>query len=102
MVCYYITLGPLFRLLRRLFLKVPFVSLVNLVGGEEIVPELIADEMNVGNGRRQLESILPNGSCREGQLQGYERMAKILGQPGAPEHAAQDMVKALKDKRNAQ
>ena len=101
-VCYYITLGPLFRLLRRLFLKVPFVSLVNLVGGEEIVPELVADEMNVRNVRRQLESILPNGSCREAQLQGYERMAKILGQPGAPEHAAQDMVKVLKDKRNAQ
>ena len=95
-VCYYISFGPLFRFLRKLFLKVPYISLVNLVGGEEIVPELVADEMNVDNVRHHLETLLPGGAEREAQLQGYDRMAHILGEPGAPEHAARDMVKTLR------
>ena len=41
-VCYYIPLGPVIRLARRLFLKVPYISLVNLVCGRKVVPELVA------------------------------------------------------------
>jgi lipid-A-disaccharide synthase len=70
--------------------------LVNLVVGREIVPELVADKMNVEACRRHLESILPGGSAREEQLQGYEEMAGRLGEPGAPQRAAQLMVSLLK------
>ena len=87
-VCYYIKAGRLASLARRFFLKVPFISLVNLVAGEEVVPELVAEQMTAKNVRRHLASILPGGSAREAQLEGYERMATILGEPGAPERAA--------------
>ena len=87
-VCYYIKAGRLASFARRLFLKVPYISLVNLVADEEVVPELVAEQMNVENVRRHLAAILPGGAEREAQLQGYERMASILGGPGAPERAA--------------
>ena len=87
-VCYYMKAGRLASLAKRLFIKVPYISLVNLICGEEVVPELVAEQMNVTGVRHHLASILPGGSARESQLKGYERMAAILGEPGAPERAA--------------
>ena len=98
-VCYYIKAGRLASLARRLFLKVPYISLVNLVCGEEVVPELVAEQMNVSNVRLNLASILPGGPAREAQLKGYERMANILGEPGAPARAAKKIVDLNRDKQ---
>lgn len=98
-VCYYIKAGRLASLARRLFLKVPYISLVNLVCGEEVVPELVAEQMNVSNVRLQLASILPGGPAREAQLKGYERMVNILGEPGAPARAAKKIVDLNRDKQ---
>ena len=98
-VCYYIKAGRLASLARRLFLKVPYISLVNLVCGEEVVPELVAEQMNVSNVRLHLASILPGGPAREAQLKGYERMANILGEPGAPARAAKIIVDLNRDKQ---
>ena len=91
-VCYYIKAGRLASFARRLFLKVPYISLVNLIIGEEVVPELVAEQMTPKNVRQHLASILPGGEGREAQLEGYERMATILGEPGAPARAAKIIV----------
>lgn len=96
-VCYYIGMGPLVRLLRRMFLKVKFISLVNLICDEEVVPELVADAMNVDRVRKELSRILPGGEGRQRMLQGYARMAERLGEPGAPQHAASEMLRWLSE-----
>lgn len=96
-VCYYMKWGWLASLARKIILKIPYISLVNLVAGEEVVPELVAEQMNPKNVCQHLASILPDGSAREAQLQGYERMAAILGEPGAPNRAAKEMVKILRN-----
>jgi len=97
-VCYYTKAGWLVSLLRRLVLKVPFVSLVNLIAGEEVVPELVADQMTPGSAERHLAAILPGGKAREAQLQGYRRMAGLLGKPGAPKRAASEIVRMKRKK----
>lgn len=91
-VCYYMKAGRLASFARRLFLKIPFISLVNLIAGEEVVPELVAEQMTPKNDRQHLASILPGSPARAAQLQGYERMAAILGEPGAPARAAKQIV----------
>ncbi len=98
-VCYYVGFGWFVSLLRRLFLKVPYISLVNLVCREEVVPELVADGMTVEAVRRHLSEILPGGSRRVAMLEGYARMAARLGEPGAPRRAAADMVARLRRAR---
>ncbi len=97
-VCYYMHARRLASLGRRLFINIPYISLVNLIAGREIVPELVAEQMSVGNCRRHLESILPGGAARQAQLEGYELMAKRLGQPGAPKNAARLMTEILNRK----
>lgn len=95
-VCYYTACGKLVSQLRKLFLKVPFVSLVNLITGDEVVPELVADQMNPERLRRELQGILPGGAQRETQLAGYQRMLSRLGEPGAPDRAAREMIQLLR------
>lgn len=94
-VCYYMKARWLASLGRKLFIKTPFISLVNLVAGQEVVPELVADQMSVDSCRHHLKSILPGGAAREAQLKGYELMAQRLGQPGAPRRAARLMADLL-------
>ena len=94
-VCYFMPARWLANMARKFIIKVPYISLVNLIVGREVVPELVAAEMTAESCHRHLASILPGGSAREAQLQGYKDMAARLGAPGAPKHAADLIVKTL-------
>ncbi len=99
-VCYYMRCGWLINKLRPYFLKVPFISLVNLIAGREVVPELVAGDMNEKNLVRHIRQLLPpDAPARLAQLKGYEDMAQRLGSPGAPERAAQQMLDCLNARR---
>ena len=94
-VCYFMQFRQIASLLRKLLIKVPYISLVNLIAGREVVPELVAEQMTVKACRRHLASILPGGEAREAQLQGYDEMARKLGEPGAPRRAAEAILHCL-------
>lgn len=95
-VCYYIPAGKFISWLRKKILKVKYISLVNLIADKEIVQELVADRMTLGNITASLRDILPGGKGRETMLTEYERMNQILGGEGASQKAAQEMVSILK------
>ncbi len=96
-VCYYMRGGRIVNKLQPHFLKVPFISLVNLIAGREVVPELVAGDMNVNTLSEHINQLLPAAApARLAQLQGYDEMAKKLGSPGAPERAAKGMLDYLK------
>ena len=94
-VCYYTPAGRLVSFLRKHLLKVPYISLVNLIAGGEVVKELVADAMTVDNIRHQLMGILKEGPYRGPMLQGYERIIRLLGEAGASRRAAKAMVDCL-------
>ncbi len=95
-VCYYTPLGKLIAFLKKYFLKVQYISLVNLIAGKEVVTELVADKMTVINMRKELAEILPEGNKRVKQLSEYKRLQKQLGQENASQRAAKKMVELLK------
>lgn len=92
-VCYYMRCGCLVKALRPYFLKVPFISLPNLICGREIIPELVASDMTADNIHRHLTALLPEGAARSAQQQGYEEMRRLLGEPGAPHRCAAEIIK---------
>ena len=94
-VCYHMNMGWLMSLLRRIILKIPYVSLVNLVAGHEVVKELVADGMTEENVRHELESILFNAEHRQTMLEGYEDIIKRLGKFGAPQNAAETIYEKI-------
>ena len=95
-VCYETPLPRLIGFLKRHLIKVPYVSLVNLIAHREVVPELVAETFSAENIRHELEALLPGGSKRQQQLDDYEEVHRQLGDSQAPDVAAETMIKLLK------
>ena len=97
-VCYYTPLKRFIGMMRRIVLKVKYVSLVNLIADREVVTELVAESFSVENIRRELERILPGGSDRQRMLDDYEEVHRRLGESNAPDRAAEIMVELLEQR----
>lgn len=95
-VCYKTPIPKVIAFLRRHILKVKYISLVNLIAGREVVPELVADTFSVANMRAALTAILPGGKGRQPMLDGYAEVRRRLGKQGAPANAARIMVGMLR------
>lgn len=97
-VCYKMTGGRLINWIRPIILSCRFISLVNLIADAEVVPELIAADMNAANVRRHLDAIIddPARPARAAQLSGYDLIRQRLATPGAPQRAAEEIVTLLK------
>ena len=76
-------------------LTVPFLSLVNLIAGRLVVPELIYD-CTPDRVAAELRAILPGGVDRDAQLAGYNDVRQKMGEPGASERAGRAMVAELR------
>ncbi len=80
----------------RMVIKVPFISLVNLIAQKKVVVELIQDAYNPRRLRKELERVL-EGEGRQQVLEGYEDMRNNLANDSsASENTARLIVKYLK------
>ncbi|MDR2367820.1 MAG: lipid-A-disaccharide synthase [Deltaproteobacteria bacterium] len=75
--------SPLSWALARLLVKVPFVSIANLLAGREIVPELLQGGANPEGLAGELSAILPGGPKRKAMIGDLAGAAAALGGPGA-------------------
>ena len=95
-VVYKVAFPVLAMPLKKLFIKVNFVSLVNLIAGKEVVKELIGDLFTVENIRKELNRLLHAEKYRNGMLNDYREIKEKLGPSGAAHKAAEEMQKSLK------
>jgi lipid-A-disaccharide synthase len=72
---------PLTYLLGRSRIKVPHFAMVNLIAGEEIVPELVQRDFTTEKVVGRLNEILPDGPPRERMLNGLARVKARLRAP---------------------
>lgn len=68
-------------------IKVPYISLVNLIAGREVVKELIQDKFSPQHMEKEL-SVLKSSDGRKSVLDGYGLLKDVLGDPGASQRAA--------------
>jgi len=94
-VVYYAQPGRLVYLLKKIFLKVEYVSLVNLISGRESVRELIAHLFNPDMVAAETHKLLYNPQYRAAVLADYELVGRELGEPGTARHAAAFIVDYL-------
>lgn len=82
-------ISPLTYWLGRLLIrKLPFFSLVNLIGSRAIVPELLQDAVTPERIAKELTSLLEDQVARNAMLAGLEEVRTRLGGPGASARAA--------------
>lgn len=72
-----------------------WASLVNIVAGEEVVPELIQDRFTADNLERAGGDLLASPGRLETMKAGLARVANELGTPGASARAAEYVLSAI-------
>jgi lipid-A-disaccharide synthase len=85
-------------LIARQIVHVDYISLVNLISGKLLVPELIQGELNQANLVRELKEITGDGPSRQAMISGYESLKQLLGGRGASRRAATLMIQYLREK----
>lgn len=79
-------------LLAKMVIRVPFISLVNLIAGKEVVKELIQDDANVEKISAELKALLSDKAYRKGIVENYDAIIKVLDTGSASDNAARLMV----------
>ncbi len=94
-VVVYKTSSASYMIAKRL-IRVPFISLVNLIADREVVPELIQKDASADRLDREISDMLENDSRRTEVLNEYDRIIELLDTGRASENAAQEVITFLK------
>jgi lipid-A-disaccharide synthase len=85
-VCYRLSVAS--ELMVRLLIRVPWVSLANLILGRAVVPELYRQTTIDRHLAREALRLLTDPGARETQRQAFSELAGQLGEPGVVTRAA--------------
>lgn len=86
----------LYEKLKPYFLRIPYISLVNINLGRESVKELVRANLKMEEATKELRAILPNGAERERMLADFRELSQMIGSEGASARFAKDIVKQLR------
>jgi lipid-A-disaccharide synthase len=86
----------IYEKLKPYFLRIPYISLVNINLGREAVRELVCAKLDIAEAERELRSILPGGGERERMLRDFDELRTLIGSEGASHRFAKDIVNSLK------
>ncbi|MFD2521230.1 lipid-A-disaccharide synthase [Emticicia soli] len=78
-------------------IKVPYISLVNLIAQKEAVVELWQDEVTPENITEEIKKVLNNSAERQQQLLDYQKIREILGSAGASAKTGKRIVEILEN-----
>ncbi len=92
-VCY--AANSLNILIAKAFVKVKYISLVNLIPDKAIVKELIQQDLTVSNLSKEVLKLEGNADYRKNMLNEYAKLKSLVGEPGVADRMAQDILKRL-------
>jgi lipid-A-disaccharide synthase len=87
--------SPLTYQIAKHLVKIPFISLVNLIAGREVVCELIQKGYSESRLVKELANIAVEGSPREAVLEGYKEVQGKIGNKKASQETARLIFKSL-------
>jgi lipid-A-disaccharide synthase len=87
--------SPLSYWLGKRLIQVPFISLVNLIAGEEVVPELIQEDVTPERLADEAISLLEDETKRNTMVENLTRIRMDLGKGGASKRAASIAIEMM-------
>jgi lipid-A-disaccharide synthase len=87
--------GRLSHLIAKTLIKVPHISLVNLILGKEAVKELFQCNFSLELLESELTALTGDTPRRKQMLDDYAKLQKMMGGPGASEKTARMIVESL-------
>ena len=84
-------------ILAKKLVKLPHFSLVNIVAGKRVVPELLQDEVNGPRIAQEVRTIVAPGHYDEVRAE-LAVVRSLLGEPGAAKRVAGEILKLMEEK----
>jgi lipid-A-disaccharide synthase len=81
--------SPLTYQIAKCLVRIPHISLVNILAGKEIVPELIQHRMTPDRIAQEALGILRDTGRQDAMKQAFQTIRTSLGSPGASKRAAE-------------
>ncbi len=97
-VVYMISGGWLVHRFLELFIRVPYISLVNLIADKWLVKELVSENFTVEKVCAEIDRLRV-GEEREKMLREYDELIELLGHESASDRAANAIRKAIEERR---
>ncbi|MBQ1253826.1 MAG: lipid-A-disaccharide synthase [Alistipes sp.] len=85
----------LYEKVKPYLLTIPYVSLVNINMGREVVREMVVYNPSVDEAEQELRSIMKGGAKREKMLKEFDELRTIIGGAGASDRFAEDIVRTI-------
>jgi lipid-A-disaccharide synthase len=85
--------SPISYWLAKIIISVEHLAMPNLIHGDRIIPELIQDEANPDLIVRWIVDLLEDEILRDEMIQGLKQIKSKLGNPGATDRIASDILK---------
>lgn len=79
----------------KMVIEVPNISLVNLVSGSTVVPELVQDQATPSRVAATAEGLLGSAAARDAMREKLALLRVELGEPGATERAATEVLEVM-------
>lgn len=90
--CYRMSGSPILSWLRHRIIKVPYVTLPNLINDAPTIPELLLSDCTAENVARWVAKLNSDSPEREAMLAGYAAMRRHLGTADSADIAAQGII----------
>ena len=84
-----------YQIAKRL-VKGKYISLVNIIMDKPVVKELIQHDMSIDKMKAELRLLLFDQNYRYAQLNSYQQLRGMLGEPGSSKRVAEAMVQVLR------
>jgi lipid-A-disaccharide synthase len=88
--------------LARVLVKIKLYGLVNIVAGEEVVPELIQSKATVKNITKEVVTLMNDTGRRENLRSRLLKVRKSLGDPGVLDRVAESMIDFIRERRKGE
>jgi lipid-A-disaccharide synthase len=99
-VVYKMSGGWLFHRFLEFFIRVPYISLVNLIAQKWLVQELVIEEFTAERLSKEIDK-LRNEEYRKNMLQGYDDLIALLGKDSVSDRAAHAMLSQYNQSKNS-
>ncbi len=80
-------------LIAKRLIKVPFISLVNLISNKEVVRELIQSDLNINSVKNELLELMDNDSYRTNIINEYRKIKTLMDTGSASKNTAELIIK---------
>jgi len=87
---------PLTAMLAKPLVRTPFFSMVNLIAGKRVVPELIQSDFTPERVAKEVVQLLRDPTAREAMRANLAEVRNRLGPPGAVDRAADAILQLIR------